>query len=166
MGLDWYLKEDPERAPFYGFVGELGRLYKRHACLWSSDPDPEGFQWITCHDRENSVVAYERRLPDGASPEPGHSEHLVVVLNLTPVPREGYRMGAPRAGAYRAILSTDDERFGGSGYPASAEVVTDGDRPWDGYHQSMVLTLPPLAALVLAPAPVKKPRSKTKAKSP
>jgi len=162
IGLDWYLKEDPERAPFYGFVGELGRLYKEHACLWRSDPDPGGFQWITCHDRENSVVAYERRLLDGASAGPGESEHLVVVLNLTPVPREGYRMGAPRAGSYRTVFSTDDPRFGGSGYAASTEIETDDEKPWDGYHQSMAVTLPPLAALVLAPAPAKKGPAKKK----
>ncbi len=159
-GLDWYLKDDPDRSPFYRFVGELGRLYKEHACLWRSDPDPEGFQWITCHDRENSVVAYERRLTTpGASTGPGESEHLVVVLNLTPVPREGYRMGAPRAGRYKAILSSDDPRFGGSGFAASTDIATN-DEPWDGYRQSIALTLPPLAALVLAPAPTKKRRAR------
>jgi 1,4-alpha-glucan branching enzyme len=144
-GLDWGLRQDPARAPFYRFVGELGRLYEENACLWRSDPDPEGFQWITCHDRENSVVAYARWLPK-------ESEHLVVVLNLTPVPRQGYRLGAPCAGRYRTIFSTDDALFGGSGYAATLDVETD-DEPWDGCSQSMVLTLPPLAALVLAPEP-------------
>ena len=48
----------------------------------------DGFSWIDVADRENSVVSYVRR--DG-------DEHAIVVLNLTPVPREDYRIGVPGA---------------------------------------------------------------------
>jgi 1,4-alpha-glucan branching enzyme len=153
-GLDWYLLDDPSRAGLFRFVCALGKLYHQHPCLWISDPDPEGFKWIACHDREASVVAYERRRVEERKTKDA-DEHLVVVLNLTPVPREGYRLGAPRAGSYRLLLSSDAALFGGSGYAVPEEVTTD-DEPWDGYPQSMRLTLPPLAALVLAPGKASK----------
>jgi 1,4-alpha-glucan branching enzyme len=72
------------------------------------------------------------------------------VLNLTPVPRDDYRIGAPRAGRYRLVLSTDDEEFGGSGFSVPELVHTD-PVPLHGREQSMLLRLPPLSALILAP---------------
>jgi 1,4-alpha-glucan branching enzyme len=147
-GLDWYLEGDPARAGLGRFLAALGELYLQRSCLWFSDPDPEGFHWVTCLDRAASVVAYERRRADQ---DPAAAEHLVVVLNLTPVPRDEYLLGAPHAGRYRLLLSSDEERFGGSGYPAREEVETR-DEPRDGYRQSMSLVLPPLAALVLEPS--------------
>jgi 1,4-alpha-glucan branching enzyme len=87
------------------------------------------------------VISYVRR--DG-------SDHVVVVLNLTPVPREDYRIGAPAAGTYVQLMSTDDASYGGSGYQTRPRVETEGT-PMHGYQQSMRLTLPPLGAVVLAP---------------
>jgi 1,4-alpha-glucan branching enzyme len=72
------------------------------------------------------------------------------VLNLTPVPHEDYRIGAPQAGAYVRLLDSDDPRFGGSAFETLARVETD-DSPFHGYPQSMRLRLPPLGVLVLAP---------------
>jgi len=139
--LDWHLAGDPTRAAFGEFVRELGRLYNARSPFWRHDHDPSGFQWIDTADRENSVLSYLRR--DGA-------EHVVVVLNLTPVPREQYRIGVPEAATYVEVLSSDDPRFGGSGYPtvkeAEAELV-----PFHGFPQSVRLTLPPLGVVVLAP---------------
>ena len=82
-----------------------------------------------------------------------HGEDLlIVVLNMTPVPRDNYRIGAPHAGRFRRRLSSDDPAYGGSGYPNPEILETE----WVGMHgfpQSLRLTLPPLAALVLQPAP-------------
>ena len=103
------------------------------------DPDPEGFAWIDCHDREHSVLSYLRR--DGG-------DELLVVLNATPAPRTDYRIGAPPAGAWRLRLSTDAHEFGGSGFAASQRAAVEAV-PFHGYAQSMRLALPPLAALVL-----------------
>ncbi len=143
--LDWYLLGDPDRAAFHRFAEALGALYQEHPCLWRGDPDPKGFRWIACHDHQRSVVAYERRDPGG-----GTTERLVVILNLTPVPRDAYRLGAPQAGGYRLLLCSDEVRFGGSGYATEERVETEAV-PLDGFRQSMAITLPPLAALVLRP---------------
>ncbi len=168
--LDWYLLGDPDRAALHRFVRDLGALYRRHPCLWRSDPDAGGFEWIACSDKQRSVVSYERRLAGGEVETGGETgggetaggetgDRLIVVLNMTPVPREDYRIGAPRPGRYRRLMSSDDERYGGSGYATAQEVETEPVHA-DGCRDSMVLTLPPSAALVLAPVAARKKRAR------
>ena len=139
--LDWHLAQQPPHAQFGDYLRELGLLYGETPAFWRRDPDPEGFAWIDVADEANSVLSYVRR--DG-------DDHVIVVLNLTPVPHEDYRIGAPQAGAYVRLLSSDDEQFGGSGWGTPARVVTEHS-PFHGHAQSMRLRLPPLGALVLAP---------------
>ena len=123
---------------------DLGRLYLEQPSLWRGDPDPESFRWIDCHDTENVVLSYLRQ--EGA-------EMVLVVLNLTPLPREGYRIGAPRAGAYRLLLSSDAEAYGGSQVPDPPQELRSEALACHGWNDSLCLTLPPLGALILkAPA--------------
>ncbi len=139
--LDWHLISDPMRAGLSLLLEDLGRLYLGTPCLYESDPDPWNFAWIDCSDRDTSVVSYVRRSGD---------QHVVVVLNMTPVPRDGYRVGAPSEGRYARRFSSDDRRYGGSQYETLAVVETD-PIPFHGFPQSMALNLPPLGALVLVP---------------
>jgi 1,4-alpha-glucan branching enzyme len=94
-------------------------------------------------DGENSVIGFLRRGADGERP-------VLVVVNATPVGREGYRVGVPRDGVWRVLLDSDDPRYGGSGMVAESAVVA-GERGWHGQPHSLELTLPPLGVLVLAP---------------
>jgi 1,4-alpha-glucan branching enzyme len=137
--LDWHLAAQPLRAGLRGFLEELGALYRSSSCLWRRDEEPDGFRWIDCEDRENSVISYLRL--DGA-------ERVVVVCNLTPVARRGYRIGVPATGDWFLWLSSDDPRFGGSGAPCAARTSSESVR-WHGFAQSVRLDLPPLGALVL-----------------
>jgi len=139
--LDWHLLEREDRGGLLRLMEALGALYREDACLWRRDPEPAGFAWVDHADRAHSVYAFERR--DGEA-------HRTVVMNLTPLPREDYRVGASAHGAYRVVLCTDDLDFGGSGHPRPERVTTEPE-PWHGRAQSMVLTLPPLSVLVLAP---------------
>ena len=123
------------------YVAELGRLYAATTALWQRDPDPEGFEWIDCTDREQTVISYLRKSAAG---------HVLVVLNFTPAPRENYRIGVPTSRSYRTLLSSDDSRFGGSGMGPNARFHSQSE-PWHGRAQSLLLTLPPLAALILEP---------------
>ncbi len=143
VSLDWHLLDDPRRAGLMAFMQALGALYNTHSCFWRRDHEPSGFSWIDVADREQSVVSFARR--DG-------EQHAVIVLNLTPVPRTAYRVGAPASGTYRYALSSDDKRFGGSGFERP-DVVTTVDHPYHGFQQSMLLALPPLSAIVLLPEP-------------
>jgi 1,4-alpha-glucan branching enzyme len=139
--LEWELLGDPDHAGLQRLIADLGRLYAETPALWRQDPDPEGFSWLVGDDREQSVFGYARHAGPACA---------LVMLNLTPVPRTDYRVGVPLEGAYRTVLSTDDLRYGGSNYPYRAELRTE-PIPWHGRHHSVILDLPPLAALVLAP---------------
>jgi 1,4-alpha-glucan branching enzyme len=141
--LEWHLLDEPRHAGLHAFVEALGALYNAHPCFWRRDHEPAGFAWIDCTDRQQSVVSFVRR--DG-------TDHAVVVLNLTPVPREDYRIGAPAAGTYRVALSSDEARFGGSGFAVTSVVDTEAE-PFHGFEQSLRLALPPLSVLVLLPEP-------------
>jgi 1,4-alpha-glucan branching enzyme len=142
QSLPWHLLDDPSRAAFMAFVARLGELYKRLPPLWGEDPEPAGFEWVDIADRANSVLSYLRRSGD---------DHAIVALNLTPVPHEHYRIGVPEWGEYLVALSSDEQRWGGSGFGARDRVRVD-DVPWHGRRHSVELTLPPLAALVLVPS--------------
>jgi 1,4-alpha-glucan branching enzyme len=100
---------------------------------------PEGFAWIDCADRDQSVFAYLRRF---------YADEIAAVLNLTPVPRPAYRIGVPRPGVWTPLLCSDAAEFGGSGHfevaPVHAEPIGA-----HGHPVSIALTLPPLAALLL-----------------
>ena len=139
--LDWHLLHEPDRAAFAGFVGRLGHVYRDHSAFWRDDPSWEGFCWVDVADRANSVISYVRR--DG-------DRHAVVVLNLTPMPREHYRVGVPESGTYMKLLSSDDRQWGGSG-SGEFEYVETQPSSFHGYPQSVSLTLPPLGAVVIGP---------------
>ncbi|MGZ2787095.1 1,4-alpha-glucan branching enzyme, partial [Pseudomonas aeruginosa] len=42
-GLDWWMLDQPSHAQLHAFVGELNRVYKDHAPLWSRDHDGAAF---------------------------------------------------------------------------------------------------------------------------
>nr|MBA3890538.1 1,4-alpha-glucan branching protein GlgB [Gemmatimonadaceae bacterium] len=140
--LDWDLMDDPARAGFMKFMERMGDVYRRCTPLWRNDHSWEGFSWVDVSDRENSVLSFVRW--DGL-------EHVVVVLNLTPIPRDHYRVGAPTPGTYVPLLNSDAPEFGGSGFGNIGRVETEPSA-FHGYAQSMTLTLPPLSAVVLARA--------------
>jgi 1,4-alpha-glucan branching enzyme len=141
-GLEWiHIAADPNRAAHFNYLARLGQLYRERPSLWIADESWDGFAWIDIADRDNSVISYVRR---------GAGEQTVVVLNLTPVPRQGYRIGVPEAPAWEVLLNSDDLRWGGSDNDRTRRFFTE-PAPFHGYAQSIVTTLPPLGALVLAP---------------
>jgi 1,4-alpha-glucan branching enzyme len=141
--LDWHLRDDPNRGAFLRYVGALAAMYKAEPAFWRDDSSWAGFGWIDVDDREHSVISYARMAGD---------RQAIVILNLTPVPREHYRIGVPTGGRYQRLLSSDDLEWGGSGYAAFNEITADA-QSFHGFEHSLELTLPPLGALVLAPAP-------------
>ena len=76
---------------------------------------------------------------------------VLVVCNMTPVPRHGYSIGVPNAGRWREIANTDSRFYGGSDLGNDGEVHTH-DEPSHGQPHSVLLTLPPLATVMLRAA--------------
>jgi 1,4-alpha-glucan branching enzyme len=143
IGLDWHLLDDPRHAGIQHLLRDLNGAYRAIPALHQGDCDGAGFRWVVVDDAENSVYAYLRQSLDGSPP-------ALVICNFTPVPRHGYRLGAPRAGAWREVVNTDAEAYGGSGIGNGGQVHAD-TTPLHGFEASMSLTLPPLATLVLLP---------------
>ena len=139
--LDWHLAADPRRRGVAALLAALGRLYRGSPCLWRRDHETGGFAWIDCSDREQSILSWERW--DG-------EDHLVIVLNLTPVPRPEYGLGVPTRRPYGQVLNTDAAAFGGSGWSTRGRYLPE-PKAMHGRDQMLRLDLPPLAALVLAP---------------
>ena len=75
---------------------------------------------------------------------------MLVVCNLTPVPRPSYRVGVPRGGQWRELLNSDAEIYGGSGQ-GNLGGVDAAPVGAQGRLHSVALTLPPLGVLYLVP---------------
>ena len=137
----WGEIQDPARLGAIALVGDLNRLYRAEAALHVNDCGADGFAWVVADDRDNSVFAWLRI--GGQSDPP-----ILAVANLTPVPRFGYRVGAPLGGSWREILNTDASAYGGSGL-GNFGAVEARYEPSHGQPCSLTLTLPPLAVLLL-----------------
>jgi 1,4-alpha-glucan branching enzyme len=141
--LDWHLLENPEHAGVQSLIRDLNRAYRDEPALWELDSDPSGFWWLEPNDADNNVLAFARRSADG-------SRVLVFVANLSPVPRHNYRLGLPRAVRWREVVNTDSSYYGGSDVGNLGGVAPE-PIPWNDQPVSAELTLPPLAAIWLAP---------------
>jgi 1,4-alpha-glucan branching enzyme len=142
--LDWYILDYPFHHGLRQLVKDLNGLYRTSPALHTHDFDWYGFEWIDCHDAHNSVLVYLRRAGD---------DFLVVALNFTPVPREGYRIGVPAPGTYREVLSSDLGDYAGSGMGNGGKTLMTEEINWMNRPHSLAVTLPPLAGIVLKPEP-------------
>ncbi|MPY69648.1 MAG: 1,4-alpha-glucan branching protein GlgB [Alphaproteobacteria bacterium] len=142
--LDWHLIDEAMHGGVMTLVRDLNRVYRDMPALHQLDCESAGFEWIDASDAAQSVLVYMRRGRNGAAP-------VVVVLNFTPMVREHYCIGLPQGGWWREVLNTDAAVYGGSNV-GNGGGVEAGPEPFHGREWSVELTLPPLAALVLAPA--------------
>jgi 1,4-alpha-glucan branching enzyme len=139
--LDWYVLQYPLHQGMQRLVKDLNRLYSASPALYRNEFDWQGFEWIDCHDAQQSVLSFLRKGNAG--------ELMVVVLNLTPIPRRDYRIGLPLGGRYREILNSDSEFYGGSNLGNGSHDLLAEERPWMDRPYSIALTLPPLAGIVI-----------------
>ena len=137
---------DPRRTAeadhISAWVRALNDAYRAYPALHRGDADPTGFRWLIGNDDDDSTCAFLRLDPSGATAP------VLVVANFTPVVRDGYQVGVPRAGEWHEILNGDDLRFGGSGVinpPATAH-----QQPMHDQSHSVTLRLPPLSVLFLS----------------
>jgi 1,4-alpha-glucan branching enzyme len=138
--LDWPVGLHPAHAGIARWLGDLNGAYKAHRALHVRDCNPVGFQYLIGDDRDNSIVVFLREGEAGDPP-------VLVVANFTPVPREGYRVGVPRAGFWREILNSDATAYGGGGIGNRGGVYTEAIG-YQGKDQSLVVTAPPLAIVL------------------
>jgi 1,4-alpha-glucan branching enzyme len=138
--LDWHLLEFGDHASIQSVIRDLNKLYKKHSSLALKDHDPEGFQWLDIHDKDNSIISFLRI---------GNNPHdtLLVVSNFTPIIRYNYQLGVPHSGYWEEILNTQSSIYDGSNDGNLGGLHT---QPHLAHHknQCIYLTLPALSTLV------------------
>ncbi len=139
--LEWGVLQYPEHGGVHGWVRDLNHCYRREPALHEVDFQREGFEWIDCHDSENSVLSFVRR---GRSTD----DIVLVVCNFTPMPHLSYQVGVPRAGHWQEILNSDATLYGGSGVGnfGGKHAAPVGAH---GQFYSLALDLPPLGVVFL-----------------
>lgn len=139
QSLDWHLLEYQPHDSMKNLVKDLNHIYREHPALHDFDFEPHGFEWIDCNDSDQSVLSYLRRSDD---------ELIIVILNFTPVPREGYQIGVPEGGVYEEVFNSDSTYYMG-GNVGNDHFMETRNVEWMGRPHSINLTLPPLAGLIL-----------------
>ncbi len=144
---EWDLLKDARHRGVQKLVSELNRLYISEPALHESDCQPSGFRWLIGDDASNSVFSFLRISPNAPT--------LLVVCNMTPVPRHHYRIGVPelagdvtKVGEWEEVLNTDAAIYGGSNVGNSGTISLTNHAS-HGQQKSITLTLPPLSTVIL-----------------
>jgi len=103
--LDWLLMNYEPHRNMMNFTSKLNEFYLNNSQLWEIDYSWEGFKWISNDDNSQSIISFRRINKAG--------DEIIAVCNFVPVDRTDYRIGVPKAGSYKMVFSSDDERFGG-----------------------------------------------------
>ena len=138
-GLDWWILDQPAHQGLQRLVGQLNRVYREQPALWQQDNTAAGFGWLA-NDPARNVIGFVRWSASG--------EALACLVNFGGNPLGRYKVGLPFAGRWEEILNSDAADFGGSGV-GNFGGVTAVAEPWGDQPASVVLTLPPLAAVWL-----------------
>jgi 1,4-alpha-glucan branching enzyme len=143
--LEWFMLNYDAHRSLREFSADLNRFYLTERTLWIKDRSWEGFEWVDCEDRDNSVFIFRRKGEEA-------DRDVYVALNMIPVPLVRYRIPVADSGRYRIVLNSDDVCYGGSGYPSN----DDGDRDfaaiegdWKGKKYYVEVNLPPLAGVYI-----------------
>jgi 1,4-alpha-glucan branching enzyme len=139
--LDWHLLQHEPHRKLQDCVRDLNRLYGETPQLHTRDFHYSGFEWIDFADADQSTISFERR---DRSPESA----VMVIANLTPVPRIGYRIGLNRGGEFEVIFNSDSAHYGGSNFGSWGIVAAD-ESGHQGKPAGLTLDLPPLAVMYL-----------------
>jgi len=141
--LQWDLLQWDSHQGLQRCMADLNRLYRNEPALHKLDFDNGGFEWIDCHDHDNSSLSYLRRAKDP-------NDFLIVCCNFTPVPRKHHRLGVPEACWYEEVFNSDSTFYNGSNVGNGPGVQATGQES-HGRPASVQITLPPLGVTVLKP---------------
>jgi 1,4-alpha-glucan branching enzyme len=134
--LDWHLLQYAPHKGVQTLIKDLNSLYKKEPALFEKQFSNEGFEWIDYNDSENSVLVYMRK---------GHEKEndIIIACNMTPVPRQAYKMGVPRKGKLKEVFNSDLKKYFGSGQYKN-RIQSSKSEPWQFRDNSIEIDIPPL----------------------
>jgi 1,4-alpha-glucan branching enzyme len=141
-GLEWQALDADNHRGVKRLVCDLNQVYRTEMALHENDFDWSGFSWINANDSDNSVLSFIRRAKKS-------DDFLIIICNFTPLVRHDYRIGVPRPGMYRELINTDLDIYWGSN--VANDEITAIPEASHGMDNSLSLTLPPLATLIIKP---------------
>ena len=134
--IDWHLLQYEPHKGVQELLKDLNALYKNEPALYEKQFSSEGFEWIDYNDHENSVLVYIRK---GNEPK----DNLIIACNMTPVPKENYKVGVSVKGKLKEVFNSDLKKYFGSGEYKNS-VKTTKEKPWHFRDHSIEIDIPPL----------------------
>ena len=146
--LDWHLLEYLDHSGIQHVLKDLNSLYCNEPAFHESDLKPEGFEWRSMDDSENSIISFLRK--DSKS-----KKHFIVVGNYTPTVHHEYPINVPLKGFWKEVINTDAAVYGGSGEGSMGGKNT-AESTWDNHEHTLLLTLPGNSTSIFEFIPEKK----------
>jgi 1,4-alpha-glucan branching enzyme len=140
--LMWHLLEWESHQGLQACLADLNKVYLQEPALHQKDFDHQGFEWIDCHNWEESSFAYLRKAKDP-------NDFLLVMMNFTPVVRE-QRIGVPEPCWYEEIFNSDSSFYGGGNVGNGPGIMAD-EQESHWRPASLNVKLPPLGVTILKP---------------
>ncbi len=139
--LQWDLLVHPSHSGMKFCVQQLNALYKNNPALYELQYEKGGFEWVEMNKRAEGVIAFRRKAKDWR-------EDVVVVLNMTPVPRTDYPIHVHGNKPWKEIFNSDAKSFWGVGdlYNPSIPMEPQDEK---GEWFKLQLQLPALSAIVI-----------------
>jgi len=138
--LDWHELEQLDHLGVQTLVTELNHIYQSTPALYEKDCESDGFEWIDHSNAGQSIYSFIRYGKNRQKP-------CVVICNFTPQVYTDYKLGVPKAGAYKEIFNSDSMRFGGTGQLNSGNLLIEKYNTNNREH-SLYITVPPLATII------------------
>jgi len=139
QSLDWHLLQYNVHKGVQTLIKDLNTFYKKQPALYQKQFSNEGFEWIDYNDAENSVLVYIRK---------GNktSDDLIIVCNMTPIPRKDYKIGLPKKGKLKEVFNSDLKKYNGSGTIQNKTVASKKEK-WQYREHTGEIHIPPLAMI-------------------
>lgn len=140
QSLDWHLLQHPPHKGMQETVKALNFLLRKEPALYYFNFSYEGFEWIDANNSNESVYVFMRK---GSKAK----DTLIIAMNLTPVIRENYKIGAPFKTKWVEIFNTDATEFYGSGKLNEGDIVPSLVG-CNGQQYTITVNLPPLSVAI------------------
>ena len=139
--LDWELLTHAPHSGLQNCIRDLNKLYANEKSMHELQFEPEGFEWINLDHRNECVIVFKRKSKKSKN-------DLLVILNMTPVVRNDFKLEIKGKSAWKEIFNSDKEEYWGSNNVLNPDIdVTLIDKESELYELN--LHLPPLGGIVL-----------------